>query len=291
MTKLVFAVTVLALCSVSFAETRSLKKINPQQEEASAAAQEAVAQGTIPSPFATTACSFTFTSGTNNTYLKYCVTANGNITQLETPLGHEHILGGKGEFNTMGEGYGICNESPATEYHDYAYNDSGNWNSATILSLTSTSVKIARSTSDGIWTLTQTITQVAATSSIKIVMTLKNNTRTARVAYLSRYADVDADSQSFNNLDATQNSAFAWNPSSPPALNQFGLMLQNVGTSPFPYSEAFAQNTPYGPNACAFAFNSPGGTLIGTDGSLVMAYVASIPAGGSKTATMSYKGL
>ena len=288
MTKLVLAVTVLTLCSVSFAETPRLKKIKPQQKAASAAAQETAAQVTPPATFL---CSYTFTSGVNNTYLKYCVTVNGNITYLETPLGHAHI-GGEAEFSSFGEGYGICNESPATEYHDYAgFGDSGNWGSPTLLSLTATAVTIARTTTDSNWTLTQTITQQAATSSIKVVMTLKNNTGVARVAYLSRYADADADAQFLNSLDATQDSAFAWNTSSPPALNLSGLKLQDVGNSPFPYTQGFAQNIPQGPNACAFAFNSPGGTLIGTNGSLVLAYVASIPAGGSKTATMTYKGL
>jgi len=62
----------------------------------------------------TATCSFTFVSGVNDTYLKYCVTANGNITQLDTPLGQELINRGF----TVGEGYGICNETPPTAYSD-----------------------------------------------------------------------------------------------------------------------------------------------------------------------------
>jgi hypothetical protein len=106
-------------------------------------------------------CWFLFKSGANNTRLLYCVTANGNIPLIGTSYDRSQIGGG-------GEGYGICNESPATQYHDYATGDSGNWKPATVVSLTKASVKIARTTSDGNWTLTQPITKVAKTSSITI---------------------------------------------------------------------------------------------------------------------------
>jgi hypothetical protein len=283
MKKLVLALTVVALCSLSFAGSPSLQKVNPQQEGAAAAAKATAAQAAPRSPLATTQCSFGFVSGANNTSLAYCVTANGNIPSIETPLGQQLIS------SFTGEGYGICNESPATVYYDYGYTDSGNWDAPILLSSSTTSVKIARTTSDGVWTLTQTITQVASTSSIKIAMTIKNNTAAARVVYLVRYADVDVDGVFNNIFDATQNSAMGW--LSNVTIHPFGLLLQNVGTSPFSFSEGFVQNTSNAPNPCAFAFNSTGGVAINIDGSLVMAYVTSVPAHGSKTATMSYKGL
>jgi len=244
--------------------------------------------GTLPSqaqqmPAATTSCSYGYTSGSSNTYLRYCVTVNGNIIELETPQGHEQI-----EFGTIGEGYGICNETPATEYHDYAgFGDSGNWAAPTLLSHTATSVKIARTTSDGDWTLTQTITQVAPTSSIKIVMALRNNTSTARVAYLLRYADVSADGRFLNTLDSTLNTVAGWNTSG--SSNPYGLQLQNVGTPPFSFWSGYAQNIPDGPNACNFAGNYVGGPLVATNGSLVMAYVGTVPAHGTRAATLTYR--
>jgi hypothetical protein len=288
MKKLALALTVLAFCSVSFAESPKLKKVKLQQE--ASATKKAAARAALPGPLSTILCSYTFVSGSGNTYLKYCVTANGNITYLETPFGHAHI-GGNGELSSFGEGYGICNESPAAEYHDYAgFGDSGNWGPPALLSLTATSVKIARSTSDLNWTLTQTITQMAgANPSIKIVLALKNNQAVSKVAYLVRYADVDADAQFLNNFDATQNSAAGWNSH---GVNDFsyGLQLQNVGTPHFGYWNGFAQNIANGPNACAFAFNSPGTVITATDGSVVMAYVGPVPAGGTKTATVTYRG-
>lgn len=239
-------------------------------------------------PDATTTCSYTFKIGAGQTYLAFCVTANGNITQIETPSGHQQMGPG-------GEGYGICNESPAQNYTDYAVSDTGNWNPPIVVSKSTTSVKIARSTSDGNWTLTQTFTITAKPSSITIVMALKNNQAVPKVAYLVRFADVNPDGTVFFSLGATSSGAFAWSAGgvtiNPP---YYGLQLENVGTPPFPYLQGFAQYVPSGPNACAFAFNAyPYGTSDGgrTGWSLVLAYVGTVPAGGTKTATLTYRPL
>src|SRR6266853_6630678 len=99
----VLAVTVLALASLGFASTPGQTDANQQ---ADIAGQESVAPATSTSPDATTTCAHTFTSGSNNSFLQYCVTANGNIPQIETPLG-------KPQLGTGGEGYGLCQERPA----------------------------------------------------------------------------------------------------------------------------------------------------------------------------------
>ena len=100
----------------------------------------------------------------------------------------------------------------------------------------------------------------------------------------SRYGNVLPDG-SAAYYGATLNSAFAWVP----ALS-LGLQLQNVGTPQFGYWQAIAQTVPSGPNACAFAFNDSGG-FYGGDESVVMAYVGAVPAHGTKTVTMTYRGL
>jgi len=235
--------------------------------------------------YASSSCAFTFSSGAGASYLKFCVTVNGNITQLETPAGHEHIAAG-----FINEGYGICSETPPTAYWDYADDgDSGNWGPTNLVRQTAASVKMARTTSDGVWTLTQTITQDKATPAVKIMMVLKNNTAAARVAYLVRYADVDADTMTLNDFGSTVNSAAGWVNSSYAVIG-YGLMLQNVRTSHFGYVNGFVQNTFHGPNPCAFAFNAPYTGLLG-DGSVVLAYVDSIGAGKTRSATMIYKGM
>src|SRR5258706_3784003 len=69
-------------------------------------------------------CPYQFTVGktNSNTYIQYCVTDNGNLSSIETPFGHPMLA-------PDGEGYGLCQESPAVEYHDYIGSSSG-WNPA-----------------------------------------------------------------------------------------------------------------------------------------------------------------
>ena len=285
MQKLVLAVALLALSSISWAASPDAAGTAGQNEAGAVLAQKNSMQTAPHSPFATADCSFTFTSGAKDTFLKYCVTVNGNVTVFQTPFGHEHVAVG-----SDGEGYGICDFSSNTAYADYAEaGDTANFGPSTVLSHTTTSVKIARSTTDGIWTLTQTFTQLAGTSpSVKIVMTLKNNTAIDRAVRLMRFVDVDANGLANNNLDSTVNAAFGWN--SIGSNNGFGLVLQNVGTSPFDHG-AFVQNDSVGPAPCNRFANASFTTLSATDGSLVHLYNITVPKSASKTVTVSYKGL
>jgi hypothetical protein len=285
--KLALAISVLTLCSLSLAETPSTASANNQPETAAVLAQENAAQAASHSPFATADCSFTFTSGANFTFLKYCVTANGNVTVFQTPEGEEHIAVVKD-----GEGYGICDLSTNTAYDDYAeFGDSGNWQAPIVLSQTATSVKIARTTSDGVWTLTQTFMQVVGNSpSVRIGMTLRNNSAVSRGAFLLRYVDVDAAGATLNNLDGTFNSAFGWN-SIENSGKPFGLMLQNINSGSAGFQFAVAQNTPNPPDPCNPSKNVASGPLLATDGSLFMGYeLDNIPKSRSATVTLGYKG-
>jgi hypothetical protein len=242
------------------------------------AAKAADAQGKPPNAN----CSYIFTSGGNNTYLGYCVTVNGNILEIQTPFG-QNMLGANGE------GYGICNESPGQDYHDYGVSDSGNWGNAVLLSQNSTSVKIARTTADGNWTLTQTITLVPKTVSITLAMALKNNQAADHVAYLVRFAD--AEPRGFNFWMGSLNSAWARTMQRDP---NYGLQLSNVGIPQFSYWQGFAQNVGTGPNACAFALNEGLDNWYSSDqgpGSIEMVYAGTVAAGRTKTVTLSYHAL
>ena len=269
MKKVMLAVTVLALCSASFAGSPNVSNAN-----ASSSAQ------------ATSTCAFTFTSGVNNTFLQYCVTANGNIAQLATPFAREHIAVG-----TIGEGYAICDVTTSVGYFDYAdFGDSGNWEPAKVVSKEDSSIRIVRSTSDGVWTLTQTITQLAASQAVRVTMALKNNTNTSRLAALMRYADVDVSGTSDNNFDATLTSAFGWNSFGAPNP-PFGLMVQNVGNPVGLSAIPFIQNQGAGPTPCVPGSHAVFGPITGTDGSIVMSYEGTIPRNRTRTASMNYKGL
>ena len=232
MTKFILTLSMLAFCSVGFAQNLQARPANTLQSVGT----KSDLFPAVPSA-APTDCLFSFASGVNNTFLRYCVAANGNIVQLETPLGHHQVS------SDRGEGYGVCDLNSSVSYYDYAGNgNSGNWGQPTVVSHNATSVKIARTTADGLWTLTQTITQVPGTVSAKVAMSLKNNSNIAKTALLMRYANLDADGIALNNLDATINSAYGSNSTSDQGhlQNAFGLSLQNVGTSLFPY-EGFVQ--------------------------------------------------
>ena len=284
--KFMIALATVALCSASFAGTDSAPKVNSPQE--AAAAQAAAAQAQPHTAQATSTCAFTFTSGSDNTFLQYCVTANGNIAQLATPFAREYIAVG-----TVGEGYGICDTTTSSFYFDYAdFGDSGNWGSATLVSHDQRTVKIARTTSDGNWTLTQTITRPEETQTVKVSMALRNNTSTDRLAFLLRYADVDVSGTFLNNFDVTLGSAFGWDSfgsNTPP----FGLMMQNVASNSTANLRAipFAQNVGEPPNPCVPGSHLVFGPILATDGSIVMSYDGTVPKGRTKTAALTYRGM
>jgi hypothetical protein len=234
-------------------------------------------------------CAHQFTSGLGNTLLNYCVTANGNIPQIETPSSIQ-LIGPKSE------GYGICNESPAQNYTDYGVSDTGNWNPSVLVSHSSGAVKIARTTSDGNWILTQTITKNSRVPAITVVMALTNNQATDHVAYLVRFADAQPPSGYGTSVYfvAGLNGAVAQSYS-PPAPTPYGLVLQNAISPPFGYWRGIVQNINTGPNACAFAYNSY--TFFQADpnynqfGSIEVAYVGTVKAGMTNTVTLTYRGL
>ena len=281
MKKLLCTLAVFSFCSYAFAQT----SLMAQREAVAAQGQKRMALAAVATPLATSACAYNFTSGSGDTFVKYCVTVNGNITQLEAPQGHEHIAWG-----AFGEGYNVCDNSthPSVGYFDYAdFGDSGTWGAPTLLNQTATSVKIARTSTDGIWTLTQTITDVISTGTINVTMVVKNNTTADRFTTLQRYADVDADGKFLNNFDETPRVAFGWNPSAF-GFDNGGLQILNVGTTPFTHA-AVSHPSPVGPTCTQPA---DVGTETQVDGSIVMIYfIQKIPAGKSVSMTMAYKGL
>ena len=237
---------------------------------------------------ATTACSDLFTTTTNNEdYLQYCSSVNGNIVEFQSPLFVESIADG----GNTGEGYGICDTATGIAYYDWASSDSGNWNAAKILVSTGTTYKIQRVTSDGAWTLTQTIQQVAGPNpSAKITMQLEKSGGETGGAYLVRWANVNAGSaynNSLDNFDATANGAWGYVPVGTSQPNAYGLQLQNLGaTSYVHYGVPLPSNAP--PNVCSIA-GLPTAAVSATDGSMLLWYIIpSLAHGKSATVTVTY---
>jgi len=264
-----FAITLAgaALAQVGRQDNRGL------QQSAIEAKQQYVGNA---SRDATTKCSFTFTSGSGNKFLKYCVTKNGNIVHFQSPKGFEYIA-----TAPAGEGYAFCDFDSSTQYYDYAgYGDSGNWQAPKTVTSSKTMVKISRKTTDGIYTLTQTIAQNAGSALAQVTMALKNNTTTPRHVGLLRYVDVDANNSALNSFDYTFRTAFGY-------LNGgYGLQLTFVSGATL--NGAFSQDIPGGPNSCQI-FQHVQGPLQGVDGSVFVQYDFELAKSGSQTVVSAYK--
>jgi hypothetical protein len=228
------------------------------------------AKSEAASPNTTSDCTYTFTSGVNSSYLQFCVTVNGNITEFESPLNVEQIRQG-----AFGEGYGICDTSTNVEYYDYAdYGDSGNWDAPVTVTHGATMVKIERTTSDGLWTLTQTITSTPGTNPYaKVLMALKNNSGETKSVSLVRWADVDpgnsvdSDTDYDENFDATLDSVWGYVPIGTGSNPAYGLMFQRVGNAVPASVSVFAEGL--GETAAAYPCNplgAYGSPITNTDG-------------------------
>jgi hypothetical protein len=212
----------------------------------------------IVMPDATEKCTYKFTSGSGATYMNYCITVNGNFANFESPSGVEML-----DQNGAWEGYGICDLVTNVGYWDYGYADSGNWKAPVKVTENATEVKIERSTSDGMYLLTQTISKVTGASpEARIVMVLKNTSGEEREAFLTRFAgfspdDAGSSTIGAENYDGSLNSAWGYIPDygnfSTPS-GPYGLMLNSIGepgpASTFQFSLGYAYNSQYGPSPC-----------------------------------------
>jgi len=275
MTGLMVAAALAACGALVHAQDLALPALTAQAAPAGAASQSATA-----APDATASCAYNFSvAGPLNSFLKYCVTVNGNIVSFNSPSGNDQLIQG-----TPGEGYGICDFNTGARYFDYAgFGDSGNWNPPVLVALSGASVKIARTTSDGAWTLTQTITKTSGKSpNATVSMALKNNSSIQKEFYLFRYADVDpADANATGNFgesfDSTVYSAWGYEAlnSGRPAIGLKLTILGQPSPSSVPFNfEALDQNISSGPTDPCNPGANYAGLTTGTDGSVVALWVA-----------------
>ncbi|MBZ5656435.1 MAG: hypothetical protein LAO56_14295 [Acidobacteriia bacterium] len=229
-------------------------------------------------------CAYTFTNpGKNNSYMTFCVSVNGNLISFQSPSGIEYL-----NLGTLSEGYGICDLSTGAAYYDFSdYGESGNWNPPVLLLVNATTVKIARTTSDGLFTLTQTIAKVAGvTPYAKITMALKNNTGVTKDVYLIRWADVDPfDANStgsfLESFDSSVNSAWGYTAYNYSGVDTagYGLEIQNIGLPNVPnLFGGFDLNTNFPPSPCSPTANYLG-YQASVDGSVEMLYLLELTKG------------
>jgi len=245
---------------------------------AQAAAQQKIKDETVANA-ATNTCAYTFTTGAGtDAFLQFCVTVNGNITEFQSPVGIEQIRQG-----SVGEGYGICDLNTGASYYDFADDGaSPNWNAPTLVQQTNSSVKIERTTSDNLFILTQTISMNPGTLPYaKIQTSLKNNSSVNKSALFMRWADSDPSDPIAagydENLDSTDDSAFAWTPANSGSENApYGLMIQNDENTPSTDRGGVAYAVPTAPNVCDPG-GSSGSTILNTDGSILYGYFLTMP--------------
>ena len=266
--KLMFFAVVFTLSSVALAQIKTRQEARTEQSSKVA----------DPAP----ECAATFTSGTDLTLTQFCVTGAGNIAQFSVD-GVEMIAD-----EQIGEGYGICDETPQARYYDYYYVDSGNWRSTKQITVNGNVVTITRTTSDGLWQLKQVITNIPATAlgpgSVKISMALKNLSGVSKNVILMRWADVDANSDaSGNDFDFTNQTSYGLEP-----ISGFGLGSTN-NTFNAREQGAFALNTFEGPDPCATWGGFLPASLFHGDGSIGQSWQFSIAPHASSTAISTYK--
>lgn len=256
----------LTLSALAFAQQRS------QQEAAKDAPDN-------------TDCSYSYSSGSGTNQTKYCLSTNGNIVQFSRPSTAEYIRQG-----VIVEGYGVCDVTASRSYFDYASSASSNWGTTVVSAPKATTRKFVRTTSDGVWELTQSIKQESASASLpgraQVTMSLKNLSGTTRSVYLLRMADVDlwhVDGEATKNeFDFTWDTAYG----SDDGFHAFGLGLTN---NTFRYGHnAFTQNTFTGPDPCNFTANQNLGPFVG-DGSIGHVYGHAITPGSIMSVTMTYR--
>ena len=100
-----------------------------------------------------TACAYSFSSGSGRTLTQYCLTQNGNIVQFSNP-GNVQFF----NHETVSEGYGLCDFQSSDPYFDYASNAQG-WGPTMVFRPNGKTVRFVRRTLDGKWELTQEITK------------------------------------------------------------------------------------------------------------------------------------
>jgi hypothetical protein len=180
-----------------------------------------------------------FTSGSGQTFLKVCITANGNMSWIESPAGYVHLQ--------SREGYAVCSGgvpgNGATVHGFDADIAAAGWGSPTASQPSGAGTLpliITRTSTDGVIQIKQTFTLNAPEREVNIKMDVKNTSAgILDSVYLSRYYDGDIDGQTTNLYDRNQESVWARGPYNNVA---HGLMLN---AAPAPNIQFRASGTDY----------------------------------------------
>ena len=150
-----------------------------------------------------------FSSGSGDTFLKVCITDNGNISWFESPAGKVHLQ--------QREGYAVCSgaiEGPSSVVHGFDANIAADgWGNSIVSQPNGAGtfpLIVTRKSLDGVIQLKQTFTQNTAEHGVNVKIDVKNITGyMLDSVYMSRYFDGDIDNSSANVYDYTAGSVWA----------------------------------------------------------------------------------
>ena len=160
---------------------------SPEQRQAKAEKDAAAESGMI----AALAPDNCFTSGSGDTYLRVCISENGNISWIESPEGKVHLK--------TREGYAICSYDGTYRVHGFDVNSAAEGWGASVVS--DNKRVITRTSLDGLIQLKQTFTVVPAWRGVDVKMEVKtlSPVQLAKLMIARRF-DADIDGQLDNTI-------------------------------------------------------------------------------------------
>ena len=234
-----------------------------------------------------------FTSGSGITFLKVCITDNGNISWFESPAGKVHLQ--------QREGYAVCSgaiEGPSSVVHGFDANIAADgWGNSIVSQPNGAGtfpLIITRKSLDGVIQLKQTFIRNTVERKVDVKIDVKNMTGYAlNKVYMSRYFDGDLDNNSSTNAyDYTLGSVWARGPDQ----NSHALTLTNTSNgiqSVVANVYDYAQWDPYGQlsqyaRGCGQQRAYTWGVMHDFVGGLTL-YFDTLNPGQTKTATLFYQ--
>jgi hypothetical protein len=150
-----------------------------------------------------------FSAGSAVTFLKVCITNNGNISWFESPAGKVHLQ--------YREGYAVCSgavEGPSSVVHGFDANiAAAGWDNSTVSQPNGAGtfpLIITRKSLDAVIQLKQTFTLSTTERGVNVRIDVKNiSASVLNTVVLSRYFDGDIDNSSTNAYDSTYGSVWA----------------------------------------------------------------------------------
>ena len=199
---------------------------------------------------ATTSCIANFNTALPN----FCVTQNGNIENFFFPAGFSQIFT---------DGYGICDFTTTdTSYYDDGDQESGNWLNPVISEPNGPNtfpLTITRTTADGIWTLKQSFSRNTTDAYVKVIMTWTNNTAVRRLAFFTRYVDIDADGNitdpDKNFFDSSANSGWGYAPAIVGSSHGLTVRSNQSNNNFFGFATSFTRTLGGNHDPCQFTAN------------------------------------